>query len=312
MKKTKINNQLMSAHSSYNKLDSNRSELEFNSNGAENEAKLKRILEATQKIEPPRDLSESQTWEAIQNKLKVDVKKPTTGAPLKMIISYSAAASVILILGLYFLLRNTDTHIIAANGLHIPVYLPDSSEVILNAGSEIIYNENNWANNRQVRLKGEAFFTVKKGSKFIVETNIGSVKVLGTSFNVYDRGTQFKVACFTGKVMVSTQSGAQELIPGLAVSYKSRGQLIVTNFDVNKNDDWRNGKYYFDAIPLQIVFEELERQFNVRVINAGKYANRKYTGNFSNTHLEQALDNICVPMNLNYKISNNQIEILNN
>ena len=42
------------------------------------------------------------------------------------------------------------------------VYLPDSSLVIINSGSKIRFSKDNWAKDRNVELKGEAFFKVKK------------------------------------------------------------------------------------------------------------------------------------------------------
>jgi len=56
--------------------------------------------------------------------------------------------------------------------------------VVLNSKSTISFNKTDWKNNRQLTLDGEAYFKVEKGSTFTVNTNNGSVTVLGTQFNV--------------------------------------------------------------------------------------------------------------------------------
>ena len=65
------------------------------------------------------------------------------------------------------------------------------------------YASNKWDKKRRVRLEGEAFFKVAKGSTFTVDTKTGSVKVLGTQFNVKNRIGFFEVVCYEGLVGVT-------------------------------------------------------------------------------------------------------------
>lgn len=67
--------------------------------------------------------------------------------------------------------------------------LPDSSEVTLNANSELRYPTNFNGEEREVFLKGEGYFEVrKKEIPFVVRTSEVSVKVYGTKFNVNTNG----------------------------------------------------------------------------------------------------------------------------
>ena len=68
--------------------------------------------------------------------------------------------------------------------------------------------------------------------------------------------------------------------------------------------DWRQGRFYFENIELNLVFKELERQFNVNII-LPETDNKYFTGEFNNKNLADALDIICIPMDLNYEIDNN-------
>ncbi|MFW5820945.1 MAG: FecR family protein, partial [Bacteroidota bacterium] len=78
------------------------------------------------------------------------------------------------------------------------LYLPDSSFVVLNAGSKIRYSDRKWKKERNVELSGEAFFKVKKGSQFNVTTGQGTVTVLGTEFTVEDWDNYYQVSCYSG------------------------------------------------------------------------------------------------------------------
>ena len=65
------------------------------------------------------------------------------------------------------------------------VFLPDSSQVSLAAFAELRYDAKRYGKeNRQVELKGKAFYQVKHREilPYRVQTHLGNVVVLGTSF----------------------------------------------------------------------------------------------------------------------------------
>lgn len=80
-------------------------------------------------------------------------------------IGYSIAATVALfIIGFWIAnhISSSDINISAPMNDKLAVMLPDSSEVWLNAASQIRYHKS-FLNNREIFLeKGEAFFKVKK------------------------------------------------------------------------------------------------------------------------------------------------------
>ncbi|MGS0524967.1 FecR domain-containing protein [Zobellia nedashkovskayae] len=98
--------------------------------------------------------------------------------PFKKFIRIAAAAAVI-IFGSYFYLNNLDENIVTEYAENKEVVLPDNSKVRLNADSELSYSERKWSKERNVELKGEAFFKVAKGKRFTVATDAGKVAVLG-------------------------------------------------------------------------------------------------------------------------------------
>ncbi|WP_162946255.1 FecR family protein [Chitinophaga barathri] len=90
------------------------------------------------------------------------------------------------------------------------VRLPDSSTVILNAGSELRLDSGFGVSHRRVRLKGEALFEVEPdaGRPFIVKVEGYDVKVLGTVFNVksYPGDKKSETSLLSGKVEIQLEN----------------------------------------------------------------------------------------------------------
>ncbi len=76
------------------------------------------------------------------------------------------------------------------------VNLPDASKITLQKNTRVGYKKYSWPFNREVTLEGEAFFEVAKGETFTVTTSNGSVKVLGTSFNVNTKNDLLLISCY--------------------------------------------------------------------------------------------------------------------
>lgn len=185
------------------------------------------------------------------------------------------------------------------------VVLPDQSSMTLNAHSSAKFAEK-WNSERVVELDGQAFFDVKSGEKFLVKTDIGAVEVLGTSFDVYDRSDIFRVKCYTGKVNVTSANTTLVLTPGQFAELNNK-QLVQKEFDLAQGD-WRKGEFYFKEEPVTMVFEEIERQFNVE-ISLPNLKERYFTGRFSNKDLNKALETVCLSMGLKYSIVDNKVFI---
>jgi transmembrane sensor len=86
------------------------------------------------------------------------------------------------------------------------VMLEDGTVITLKPNSSIEYPEKFSGDERNVKLRGEAFFDVAKDKErpFIISASDVTVRVLGTSFNVmaYEGAKEISVAVKTGKVSV--------------------------------------------------------------------------------------------------------------
>ena len=267
------------------------------------------ILEAQQlvaaiqvKTRTPKPEKIDQIWQAIDHKTKPKRKTAIISRiDRRGVLWLAVAAAGLLLVGFFFNQRNVSglETVMAERIQHL---LPDGTMVYLNAESKLSYREKNWESNRKIYLTGEAFFDVKKGNTFEVITDLGNVKVLGTSFNVRARET-FQVACFTGKVEVTPKGSVPiKLLPGDLV-YKKNGSrgFDSDTFDPEVNKGWRFGEIDFPAASLEEVFHEIERQYNVEIQIPTDQAHRTYSGKVTMKNLSIALDEVCASMNLKYE-----------
>lgn len=253
-------------------------------------------------------------WEMLEEKILAGKKPKVITMPRRYWIT-GVAASFILAIGALFLLSQSDQKVIdTATAESNTISLPNGSAVYLNAKSSINYSEKTWEQERLVELEGEAFFEVTRGNRFIVSTDFGSIEVLGTSFNVRVRNQRLEVSCKTGKVRVSSpdNNSSQIITPGLRVVAKAGVVSEPVKVDIDQVGNWRDGEYDFESVLLTEALEELERQFDIEL----KYdetdpeiKDRVYSGYFSNTNLNEAIQLICSPMGLAYKIDDHTVTI---
>lgn len=239
----------------------------------------------------------------------------------------AVAASIIILLGIasYFSykegikqINSSQVEIFNPLGRLSTVTLPDGSKVVLNAGTTISYPNVFVTENREVSIKGEAFFEVVHDAQhpFIVNTDEISVRVLGTQFNVkaYEKDDLIEVSLEEGKVEVQSKDKKNRvfLVPSEQACYnKYNHSLTMRNINLAYYTSWRNGAYYFRALPLKEIAKQLERIFNVHIfITSTNIENIIFTGEFlRGENLEQILRIITADNRLKYRIEEYTIYI---
>ena len=227
-------------------------------------------------------------------------KTPPKVIPLYKNWMFRVAAILILALGITFVTQNLATETqYASNGKRTTFSLPDNSEVVLNAGSEIDYKKWNWNNHRNLKLQGEAYFKVAKGQKFEVETNLGRVAVLGTQFNVKARKNRLDVTCFEGRVKVNYKNKEVILTHGQSVAFENGNQ---TNLLANSSKpEWLENKIAFNKENLATILDEVQRQYNVKISVKTGDSDELFTGKIPTDNLDIALQIIATTYNLETK-----------
>ncbi|MFT7442301.1 MAG: transmembrane sensor [Maribacter sp.] len=270
---------------------------------------LEKIAHYSAQIETPKvDVKEALA--ALKIKTQNSSKKgKVVHFNFKQLYKY-AAAIVVLFATSYFLLFNNTSSFKTEFAQTKTFNLPDNSEVVLNANSKIIYSKKDWEKSRNLTLKGEAYFKVQKGKKFTVNTAIGEVTVLGTQFNVKERANYFEVKTFEGLVSV-TYKGKEIKLPRGTIFKVVNGVIDATNtFDVNEKS-WLQKESNFKSIALRFVLAEIENQFEYTIETKDVDLDILYSGGFTHTDINIALQSITIPLQLSYKIDGKKITIFN-
>lgn len=221
-----------------------------------------------------------------------------------------AAVLVVMLTSAYFLFFNTITSFETQIAQIKTVTLPDNSEVILNSASKLSFNEKKWVDKRALTLEGEAFFKVQKGQTFSVNTSSGVVTVLGTQFNVKERKNYFEVNCYEGLVSVTYNNKTIKLPPGKTFRVINGTIENVEDFNV-QNPSWIQQESSFNKIPLNQVIAELERHYDIKIKIKDVDTSKLFTGSFTHTDQEIALQAITIPLKLSYRIEGKTIILYN-
>ena len=214
--------------------------------------------------------------------------------------SIAIASVAILALAVWSVLPGS-INVSAGIGQFVSHTLPDGSEIKLNGNSVVDYKEG-FEKNRNLYLEGEAFFEVKKGKTFAVETDMGVVKVLGTSFNVFARNDIFVVSCKTGKVEVSTKNQSYILQKGDRVKVENNKAHGKDTIDINKIGSWVDGESYFSESTLEEVVLSLSSIYESEIELPEVYKLKRFTGSFVHNDYKKALKMVFSPMEISYQV----------
>ena len=228
-----------------------------------------------------------QLWDAIWDNIATDdmaeISAPVPPAKHRMhrLLSWKYVAALLLgiLLGtLWFTHPDRQFHALTLStatsaGQTKRLLLPDSSVVVLNAASRLVFAQKS-KDVREVWLDGEAWFHVHhtpQDAKFIVHTfDKLSVEVLGTQFNVNNFGNKITVALQEGSVKLNIREQAHEtqlyLQPGEILSYdKQDGEYTKCKTDVTKVSAWTHGQLMMDEYTVADAIQFMQQVFSREV-----------------------------------------------
>ena len=229
-------------------------------------------------IEPEWSKSKEEIWDEMFEHL--EERKDTHQKVFRGRIplwGYAASLLIPVLLICHFYTVSEET----AKGEHLAIRLPDNSKVTMNAESKISYQPLSWFLHRKARLEGEAYFEVKRGSRFNVQSGRNTVSVLGTAFNVNARPGLYRVTCLEGQVEVHA-GGESAVLHANMQAALHESALHIYDMPPALATGWMQGEFVFVATPLKEVIAEVERQYNIR-ITPDEFTNHFFTGNFLKT-----------------------------
>ena len=235
--------------------------------------------------------------------------------------------------------------VVTKNGNRTKIILPDGSQVWLNAGSKLDYNNLLFNKDlREVSLNGEAYFDVTKNANkpFIIHTRKMDIKVLGTAFNIrsYSDEQVAEASLIRGSIEVTLKDRKDQKIilkpnekisiasdekpkeeknikkPLVINSVSSIPQIVVKELQPNPVSNiigeiaWTQNKLYFEDERLDKVALIIERWFGKPVIIQNEALKKlRYTGNFENESLEEILSYLKLSAPFNFRMENDKIII---
>ncbi len=192
---------------------------------------------------------------------------------------WAIAASVVLFAGLFLLQLGIDSsqHTYrSAVGEQRQISLADGSTVILNTESQLRVEKMESSATRVVHLDfGEALFDIKPDSHrpFIVTTERGSVRVLGTRFTVLSEEDTTLITVLEGKVALADRTvdelSQQDYKPQatlvtdqqLSIAQAIKGER-PRQVDAKSLATWEGGRQVYNGVPLGVVVKDLSRYFD--------------------------------------------------
>lgn len=191
------------------------------------------------------------------------------------------------------------------------IELSDGSFISLNENSTLAYPENFQLDNREVRLKGEAYFEVEKaeGKRFTVFAEATKTEVIGTAFYLKAHPEEeVKIQVTEGKVAFASTKTQEAvfLTPGQEAVVQKNNPLPVKKETEDPNfQAWHSKKLIFHNTRLDQLAAQLEQYFDSSIFirNPDLY-NCHFTVSFENPELEEVLEIISITGNLT--ISKNQ------
>jgi transmembrane sensor len=194
------------------------------------------------------------------------------------------------------------------------IILPDGSKVWLNSVSSLRYPAVFNDKERNVELKGEAFFEVARNTEkpFIVKTSAMSVMVTGTQFNVmaYSDEKYTAATLVEGSINVSNNISNMVLRPGEQVVSNDGAKLSKNIVDVEQNIAWKNGLFQFSNSDIRTVMNQISRWYDVTIEYKGLVPEKHFGGYISrDSKLSQVLK-ILELSGVKFKIEEKKIIVL--
>ena len=232
---------------------------------------------------------------------------------------------------------NKTIWVTTAKGQKRTLWLPDSTQVVLNSGSTLRTDNGFGADNRTVYLSGEALFDVTHNEHlpFIVHVDDYDIKVLGTRFNVkaYPGEKISETALLRGKVQILKKDGGDlTLVPNQKVVFKHMAKpetptnantstptetiqkIMPVHF--NRKDSvvvetaWAQNRLEIVNERFADMKEKLERWYNVEIhFEDMEVARYTFTATFEKETIGQVLQALQYAYPFTYRIQGHEVTI---
>ena len=237
-------------------------------------------------------------------------------------------ASILLLLGIgaYFYQQNAafqDPQYIYVQSSGVrsfsTVTLSDGTVVKMGPNSQLTYSKVFDGAQRDVELKGQAFFEVAKNPEqpFVVHTSTVDVTALGTAFEVFDYESEARMETILleGKVRVQLRGSAADhqviLEPDKMFVYDRDTQRAgIKGVNADAYSGWRNGFLYFENEKLNMILPRLETWYGRTIHCPQEIADRyRFTFKVRDESLERILYLLSTSSPVRFREVNEEYEL---
>lgn len=221
------------------------------------------------------------------------------------------------------------------------IILPDGTKVWLNSGSKVTYDKKFGEAQREVVLTGEAYFDVARNADkpFVIHTKAMDIRVLGTEFNVrsYPDENTTETSLIRGSIEVTLRDKRAEKIilkPNeklvvsneqdsvAAMAEKNQPELPIISlkhlnyFSLDSTileTSWVQNRLVFEDESFADIARLMERWYGVKFeFRSEKAQHLRFTGNFKEESVQEALEAMKITADFDYVINNNVVTITKN
>jgi transmembrane sensor len=276
-------------------------------------SKLHKILNPSEGVRLMLSIDLEEDWHMVKKRAK------SVGFSLQPWMKVAASIIIMLLIGMLAYRFSTERQSLALQTIYNTagkvqqVLMEDGSVIYLNRGASITYAEG-FKDERNVELKGEGFFEVKKDENhpFVIKANQCKVTVLGTSFSVNTDSSKVEVIVKTGKVELRSSTDQRVILEknekGI-YDLKNMSLLETLNNDLN-SFSWQTGILIFDDTPLDQVVYDLERYFQKDISLTGSARDLpRYTSRFDHPKLTEVLEEMKLVLPVEYTVSEKSVTV---
>jgi transmembrane sensor len=211
------------------------------------------------------------------------------------------------------------------------IILADGSVITLRKNSTLRINKDFSKTQRQVWLRGEAFFDIKHDEKhpFKVHTENNDIVVLGTAFNVsaYPGSKIFETSLLRGSVKIIPRTYPyksiilkpnQKLITKLTNDHvkdvndlkESKVLMMSTEPNKIKETNWVRSRLDIENESLSQIAGKLQRWYGINIIFEDEQVRTyRYSGVFENENVVKTLEALQLSYPFVFRIENDKITI---
>jgi ferric-dicitrate binding protein FerR (iron transport regulator) len=252
----------------------------------------------------------------ITEKLQINFPKKN----LQLISFIRRIASVVLLLLLtgssVYLYKNNrqlntfldkDITVEVKSGDKANLFLPDGTEVFLNAATTLTYPSNFGFGKRSIYVEGETYLKVFKNpeSPFYIHTDYLQIEVLGTEFNLISYNNIIETTLIEGLIKLTTKGRNPQtttLSPNEKAIYdKELDKLTVQRTNTHFETAWLRGELVFRSVDFARIIEKLKLRYGVVIEVEGNIDTDLFTGSFSANSVYEILNNLQIHYKFTYK-----------